>query len=305
MSASGVAVLSGGTGFIGSRIARRLLADGWEVRLLSASGARDSLGQMAGRAAWYSVDDVDVARATEGATHYFNFAVVYDRATVSDETIHQVNVDLPRRVMDGLRIRGHRPVCVLGDSFFRKFPPEATAQRRYTRSKMAQWEMVQDLVTDGRIAAAMLRIEQVYGPGEALTKVFPSVVARMLRQEERIALTQGCQRRDFVHVDDVVEAALLVAHRHVSGASVVDCGTGIATPVREVFERLHALTRSRTVLGFGDLPADQTIDYSEADLAWLKREGWSPRIALDEGLRQLVEDVRARLYDHAATASRS
>lgn len=297
MCSVGVAVVTGGTGFIGSRITRRLLADGWDVRLLSACGDRrlHFLEQEKARIQWFGVSNTDIIRATEGATHFFNFAVVYDRANVSNELIREVNVELPRRVMDELIIRGDRPVCVLGDSFFRKFSPSSTAQPRYTYSKIAQWAMAQEKVRDGRIAAAMLSIEQVYGPGEVLTKVLPSIVVRMIKHEERIGLTSGEQRRDFIHVDDVVDAAILVANRHSSGAIVIECGSGVATPVRDVFERLHTITASNSVLGFGDLPADQKIDSSKADLAWLTREGWSPQIRLEEGASQLVEDVRARL----------
>ena len=295
MKTSGVAVLSGGSGFIGSRIARMLLSEGWEVRLLSSSGVRFPVDMFTGKPVWYGVNDADIACAVEGATHYFNFAVVYDRAHVSDRMIHQVNVDLPWRVMSELGDRGHHPVCILGDSFFRKFPPEATAQPRYTRSKTKLWEITQDLVMSGRVAAAFLRIEQVYGPGEALTKVFPSIVARMLRQEEHISLTTGSQLRDFIHVDDVVRAALIAADVHKSGTAVVDCGTGLATTVREIFERLHALTGSKTILGFGELHADQTIICSHADISWLAANGWTPKISLEVGLHELIQDVRNRL----------
>ncbi|MBZ8140436.1 hypothetical protein CLD22_11065 [Rubrivivax gelatinosus] len=297
MSLPKVAVLTGGTGFIGSRVARRLLAEGWQVRILSASGRREALGKQAVAVSWHSVGDADIEKAITGAMVYFNFAVAYDRPSVSDEILQRVNVDLPCRVMTALRKAGGMARCVLGDSFFRKFPPEATAQGRYTRSKTDQWTMAQALAAGDRLAVAMLRIEQVYGPGETLTKAFPSVVARLLRQEPRIALTQGLQRRDFVHVDDVADAALVVAQHHAKGATVIDCGSGSATPVREVFLQLHALTGSSSTLGFGDYPADQTIDSSQADLTWLEQAGWRPRISLSEGLRQLVDDVRARVGD--------
>lgn len=297
MSVPNVAVLTGGTGFIGSQIARRLLAEGWHVRILSAGGHREALGDLAGEVSWHGVGNSDIVQATAGATLYFNFAVAYDRPNVSDEVLRQINVELPRRVMTALRDTGGRARCVLGDSFFRKFPPEATAQSRYTRSKTDQWTMAQTLAEGDRLAVAMLRIEQVYGPGEALTKVFPSVVARLLRQEPRIALTQGLQRRDFVHVNDVAEAALVVARNHVEGVAVIDCGSGVATPVRAVFQQLHALTNSSSILGFGDFPADQIIDSSQADLVWLERAGWRPRVSLSEGMRQLVDDVRTRVAD--------
>lgn len=294
MRQSGIALLTGGTGFIGRRVVRRLIADGWTVRILSKSGAHHRIAEDESQVEWYCLKDEEIAKATEGVTHYFNFAVVYDRPEISEEMICQVNVDLPRRVIEHLQNRGDRPVCVLGDSFFRKFPPNATAQSRYTRSKTAQWEMAQEQVRGGKIAAAMLRIEQVYGPGDVLTKVLPSIVLRMLRQDERIPLTSGAQCRDFIHVDDVVEAAVVVAKRHKLGATVIDCGCGNEISIREVFQRLKVLTGSNSILGFGDLPQDQSIVCSKADIEWLTNEGWKPKISLNEGLTQLIEDVRSR-----------
>jgi nucleoside-diphosphate-sugar epimerase len=243
-------------------------------------------------ASWFGLSPADVESATEGATHYFNFAVLYDRANVSDDALHQVNVVLPERVMSAIKVRGNEPICVLGDSFFTKFSPNATAQGRYTRTKVLQRKMAEAMTADGRLSAAMLRIEQAYGPGEAQAKIFPSVVGRMLRHEPRIALTEGLQQRDFVFVDDVVEAAIMLAERRCPGTSVIDCGTGISTAVREVFERLHLLTGSRSVLAFGDYPADQTIECSKADTRCLEAAGWSPKVSLDEGLHRLVNSMR-------------
>lgn len=295
MSVSNVAVVTGGTGFIGARVVRRLLAQGWQVRVLSAGGHCEALGAASSAVSWHGVGDADIACAVVDAALYFNFAVAYDRPAISDEVLKQVNVELPRRVMIALRDSGAVVRCVLGDSFFRKFPPEATAQYRYTRTKIEQWTIAQELATSNCLSIAMLRIEQVYGPGEALTKVFPSVVARLLRNEPRIALTEGQQCRDFIHVDDVAEAAMVVAGHREKGVTVVDCGSGIVTPVRRIFQELRALTGSSSILGFGDFPADQTIVSSQADLTWLKQAGWRPRVSLSEGMRQLVEDVRLRL----------
>lgn len=291
-----IAVISGGTGFIGSRLARRLQWAGWEVRILTSRMPRNIQTDQAASASWFSLSPADVASATEGATHYFNFAVAYDRANVSDDALHQVNVALPECVMSAIKDRGNEPICVLGDSFFTKFPVNATPQGRYTRTKILQREMAEAMTADGRLSAAMLRIEQVYGPGEALTKAIPSVVSRMLRHEPRIALTEGRQQRDFVYVDDVVEAALVLAERRCPGISVIDCGTGAGTPVREVFERLHLLTESRSVLAFGDYPTDQTIECSKADTHCLLAAGWSPKVLLDEGLRHLVNSIRRQNY---------
>jgi len=292
-----VALISGGTGFVGSRIVEHLLADGAEVRILSSGTAdRAHLRSTSDRVHWWSVSNADLDIAVRDANCFFHFAVAYDRPNVSDEVLQAVNVDLPQRVISRLRGQGRLATCVLGDTFFRKFPAEATRQPRYTRSKtqLAERLLSDKSRFDPDVRVALLQIEQVYGPGDSFTKVLPLLTRQMLDNVPRLALTHGQQRRDFVHVEDVATAAMTLRSAEWQGVQRVECGTGVSTPVGEVLNRLRVLTGSRSVLGFGDMPPDQAIDDSYADLAWLSSCGWRPRVPLQEGLAELVQDVEVR-----------
>ena len=290
------ALVTGGTGFVGSRLVRALLARGAKVRVVSSgTGSRERVGDVSAQVAWFAPTDSGLDQACSGVTHFFHFAVAYDRADISDETIDYVNVALPLRVMARLQAHAPAATCVLGDTFFRKFPADATRQVRYTRAKSELARRLADPSQGIDLRRALLQIEQVYGPGDAYTKVLPRVTRQLLAHEPRIPLTHGEQQRDFIHVDDVVAATLTVAHAAWSGLAVVECGTGVGTPVREVFERLHSLTASASVLGFGDLPPDQSIASSTACLDWLRQHGWHAQVALDKGLADLVVDVVHRL----------
>lgn len=295
MYSSIVAVVTGGTGFIGRRLVNALLKQGATVRLVSSgTAARDPAFERDGLITWYGLSDSELDWATAGATHLFNFAVAYDRPEIDDETINAINVELPLRIFT--RLRGHNKpvVCILGDTFFRKFPPEATQQGRYTRSKAELVKRLDEFAEDRSLRLALLQIEQVYGPGEAFTKALPNVTRQMVNGFTRIAMTSCAQSRDFVYVDDVVEAALTVAGADWEGCIVVGCGSGISTQVRVVFEQIHQISRSTSKLGFGDIKVEQAIGSSVADIRWLRRHGWLPRMSLQAGLERLVQDVQAR-----------
>ncbi|MFT4172261.1 MAG: NAD(P)-dependent oxidoreductase [Rhodocyclaceae bacterium] len=296
MSFAEIAVVTGGTGFVGSRLVRALLARGAQVRIVSSGSATgDAKLKDDARLAWFGLSDADLDRASEGATHFFNFGVVYDRPSIDDATISAINVDLPMSIVARLKAQGLAATCILGDTFFRKFPPEATAQARYTRSKNELAKRLNGFANEQALRLALLQIEQVYGPGEAFTKALPAVTKQLVEGVPRIAMTSGVQGRDFVFVDDVVEAAMIAAHSEWDGVAVVECGRGVAIPVRDVFKQLHDIARSGSVLGFGDIAMTQGIDSSVADTSWLSSRGWNPRVSLREGLTRLVRDVEARV----------
>lgn len=294
MASRRVALVTGATGFVGSRLVRRLLQDGVEVRVLTSGTERSRVRDIEGRIQWFDWTTDHIVRAADGVQQFFNFAVAYDRPGLTTEYIEDVNVAGPLRVIDALQKNQSSVTCVMGDSFFRKFPDQATAQPRYTRSKAMLARQLSERQDKGTSQFALLMIEQLYGPGDSLQKVLPRVVQQMLSGQERIPLTLGNQRRDFIHVDDVVEAALLTANLGRVGLIEVGCGCGRSTPVAWVFKRLKDITGSRTHLDFGAMPADQFIGESVADTSWLRSQGWSCRVPLEDGLMQLVTDVATR-----------
>jgi len=303
-----VAIVTGGTGFVGSKLVKALLTAGAEVRILSSGiGTRNRIEDLTNKISWLDTSDLSIARAVKDATHFFNFAVVYDRSEFTDALLYEINVELPMRIVSALSSRGGPATCVLGDSFFCKFQADATAQRRYTESKQSLARRLLMFTNDepeSLVRIALLRIEQIYGPGDAFSKVLPHLTRLMLEHAPWIPATHGQQQRDFIHVNDVVSAALKVGLSEWNGIQVVECGTGIATSVKDVLERLKQITNSRSTIGFGNLSPDQSIACSFADTFWLENLGWKAQISLDCGLTELAEDI-ARRQSFQSTKSSS
>ena len=145
--------------------------------------------------------------------------------------------------------------------------------------------------TNGRFAG--LRLFNVYGPDEPSHRLFPSIMEK-LEHTRRVALSDGRQVRDFIHVADVCEAvmaALECLQRDAPARHLVNICTGTGNSVRDFCEMVaDACGADRDLLGFGDIerrPDD--IDRMVGDPAHASHMlDWRARIALPRGIEEMV-----------------
>jgi len=131
------------------------------------------------------------------------------------------------------------------------------------------------------------RIFWLYGPHEAPGRLVSDVIGSLLAGR-RVAVSEGRQRRDFLHVDDVARAfADLIDSDHV-GAINIASGEPIA--VRDLLHRLGALLDREALIDFGARPTPPNEPPSlAADVALLTQIGFKPRYDLAKGLEQTVD----------------
>lgn len=293
------ALLTGANGFIGRQLLIHLLASGWEVNILSNSGLLPECMPIGSKVELFQINDFNIQIATTDIDAYFNFSVAYDVPGISVEEIFLTNSDIPIKILSAIIINNNINVaCVLGDTFYRKFPLSSTLRPNYVKSKNLLVESLREIITKNNksIRIALLIIEQVYGAGEKLNKAYPKVICQMLDKNiSNIPLTSCAQSRDFIYVTDVVAAAILVSKQKWDGLLEIDCGSGAATNLRYIFSRLAYLTKTQANLGFGELSPHQNIDESKGDIHVLSSFGWKPKVSLEDGLAAMVADVKLRI----------
>lgn len=152
----------------------------------------------------------------------------------------------------------------------------------YALSKFAGEEVVKLGCLTSDLSAISLRYFSVYGDGQPSTGIYALVMGIFLdRAQKKLPLIvhgDGKQRRDFVHVDDVVTANLLAAMANIEGYSVINIGTGVSYSIIDLAEMISdeiAFGKPRT----GDANATQA-DLSEC-IELLK---WSPKDKLKDYL---------------------
>lgn len=134
-----------------------------------------------------------------------------------------------------------------------------------------------------------LRLFTPYGPWEHPRRLIPHTILSALAGQD-IQMSRGDQQRDFIYIDDVVEALVLAATQPTPPGAAYNIGVGQGVPVRQVADRILALMGRPVKLLAGALPtrSDEIMEMSADITAVRAALGWTPRISLDEGLRRAI-----------------
>jgi len=120
------------------------------------------------------------------------------------------------------------------------------------------------------------------------------VVQDLVNNAEKIDLTPGEQKRDFVYIDDTVDAFLRII-RHSGtlgpGFSEFEVGSGSPVTIREFVELAKGLAgNTRTILNFGAIPyRENEVMNCNADTTAISRLGWGCTVPLREGLKRTID----------------
>lgn len=295
-------LVTGGAGFIGSHIAEHLVSDN-EVVVLDdlSSGHR---GRLTGQEDLVEGDvrepaDLDRA-AGEGLDLIFHEAanVSVPRSVEEPRWSHEVNLDGTLNVLELAREHDARVVfassaAVYGDP---DSLPISETHRTDPLSPYGLEKLAGDLYTRQYhdlygLDTVALRYFNVYGPRQSATGYNGVITAFMEQAAANEPLTvdgDGTQTRDFVHVDDIVQANLLAATTdHVGEAYNV--GTGGSVTINELAETMLDLSGSDAGVTHGPARSGD-IDESCADITKATdRLGYEPSVSLRDGLAPLMD----------------
>jgi CDP-paratose synthetase len=284
-------LLTGATGFFGSHLARTLVARGDEVhatRRASSSLAR--LGDAARAIQWHDVanpaDPIVGAAMCDAVIHA---ATDYGRAGANASTVEWVNFTWPMALLHAAEA-ARVPLFVNVDT---SLPPALSA---YAGTKRSFAEHARERTAWGAIRVLNIGLESVFGPGDDSTKFQMTLLHALLRNEASYALTPGEQSRDYVYVDDAVDAAVrLVDHAVGSGVPYLHAGVGRgeSVTIRRFAESMRAATGAATRLEFGALPyRPGELMEARADVSVLRAIGWPGARSLEAGIAEMVRRER-------------
>ncbi len=298
------ALVTGGAGFVGSHLVDRLLDDGWEVSVVDNLrwGKRSNVD---GRATFHQVDitsggDLTAILERERPQVVFHLAAQISIVRSMEAPIEdtQINVVGTVNVLDACVRAGveHFMFMSTGGALYGQ--PEqvpcdedymAAPLSVYGASKLAAERYVRLIAATAGVRYTILRPGNIYGPRQSGGSVISTFLRQMLAGELVTVFGDGMQERDYVYVDDVVEAMMLAVTRQESGEPhTFNLGTGVGTSVREVYEAIAQATGSGAPPEYAPAREGEvqriSLDASRAE----RHLGWRPRMSFEEGIARTV-----------------
>ena len=303
------ALVTGGAGFIGSHLVDRLQAAGHRVCVVDdlSTGSQSNVPPEARLQRLDICDPVSLGEVLTG----FRPEVVFHAAAQTDvrRSIREPDFDARVNVLGALNVLraavaagGRRIVytssaAVYGDP--ERLPVSEAAPTRpiseYGASKLAFEHYLGAYAARGLIEYAVLRYANVYGPrqrAEGEAGVVAIFTRQMLAGDPVTIFGDGTKTRDYVYVGDVVDATIRAAARPLG--VVANVGWGREVSDLELFRAVAAATGythqpTHAPDRRGDI-ARICLDAAAARRTW----DWRPSVSLQEGVRRVVEDAKAK-----------
>jgi nucleoside-diphosphate-sugar epimerase len=313
---SGPILVTGASGFIGRALVQRLVDDGRTVvctarRPVAGTAddvAADDVVRGADGAVSWVVGDLADAEFVDRLVHEVRPRVVFHLAsrvtgsrsldvvpaTLTDNLVASINV--LRAVTDA----GCERVVLTGSGDEPRGDEAPCSPYAATKWAVGGYARMFHLLYGTPVVTA--RPFMVYGPDRPdSSRVIPYVTTTLLGGEAPL-VTSGRRLCDWVHVDDVVDALLVVATDPACIGRVLDIGTGRLETVRHVVEVVRSLVGGDVEPVFGGMPDRPFESEAVADVAETEHVcGWTASIPLDDGLERTVAWYAGRARRSAST----
>ncbi len=312
-------LVTGGAGFLGSHLCERLLADGHDVLCVDNffTGTKDNVAHLLGHShfevmrhdvtfpLYVEVDDIYNFACPASPIHY-----QHDPVQTTKTSVHgAINMlGLAKRLR--ARILQASTSEVYGD-------PEVHPQREgywgrvnpigpracYDEGKRCAETLFFDYWRQHRLRIKVARIFNTYGPRMHPNdgRVVSNFIVQALAGKPITIYGDGRQTRSFCYVDDLIEGIVRLMGTPDDFTGPVNLGNPAELTIRELAEKVITLTGSRSKIETRPLPQDDPIQ-RQPDIALARAQlgGWTPRVALEDGLRKTIAYFEALLRGRGA-----
>jgi nucleoside-diphosphate-sugar epimerase len=310
-----VALVTGGFGFIGSNLVLRLIELGAEVRVLARSWPPQREGSDEYQLPTVRLfkgdirDEAVVREATEGCDFVFHLAGKSGASSSNESPLEDLDVNCRGLLLLLNAVRHLAPGAVLVFPSSRlvyapslPLPVTELAQTLplsiYGAHKLASENYLHIYRGQFGLKGVVLRITNPYGPFQRPEQRSYGVINQFIHEAVRgqtiTLFGNGNQLRDYIHIDDVVEALLSAATSPAAVNGIFNVGSGHGTSLAELSRLIVEIAGSGRVEHVDWPGAEARVETGDfvADISHITAAtGWTPRVALRDGLRRVMSQI--------------
>ncbi|RLE48627.1 MAG: hypothetical protein DRJ31_06840 [Candidatus Methanomethylicota archaeon] len=307
------ALVTGGAGFIGSHLVKRLVKSGFDVRVLDNfhSGRKENLTEVIDRIELIKGDIRNyktVEKSVKGVDAIFHLAALIDvqESLRKPKTYHEVNSTGTLNLLKAATKQKitkfiYTSTCAVYGNPIRLPIDEnhpLNPLSPYAASKLSAENYCKAFSKSYGLKTTILRLFNVYGPNQNTSKysgVILEFIKRIRRDKPPIIFGDGNQTRDFIYVEDVAD--FLIKALEIDANGVFNIGTGKQTSINQLASTLLKITGKSHLKPIYEKPRPGDIKHSVADISKaVKTFHIKPKTSLEEGLKIMINSVNNPEY---------
>ena len=285
-------LLTGSTGFLGSHLLKKLAKNNNSITCLKRkSSSLWRVEDISSEVTWVDIESTDMHQLLieKNISYIIHCATDYGRKQVNPIETIEANLMLPLRLL-------HASSGTNVSAFINTDTILDKRINHYSLSKSQFVEWLQSYSND--YVVINLAIEHFYGAKDDVSKFASFIISELINNESKgIDLTEGLQKRDFIHINDVTDAFLTLIQSIKSLKKDFyhfEVGSNELISIKDFVNLVKKLcNNTNTKLNFGALPyRDNEVMSTNVDTSFLKSLGWKTQFTLEEGLINTINSEK-------------
>jgi nucleoside-diphosphate-sugar epimerase len=286
-------LLTGATGFLGSHLLDSFISKGFEVAILKRSFSNSwRINHIISKIKYYDIDKIslDEVFESERPDTVIHTACRYGKNNISFSDILNTNLFFSVELLQA-SINSQVSTFINTDTLL----PRDINYYSLSKAQFRDWMILKS----DEIKVINIKLEYIYGPHDDENKFIPWLINKMLKSEERILLTEGMQKRDFIYITDVVDVFDIIMKNasRLKYCNSFDVGTNDFNTIKDLVIQISNRLQSR----FNKLIVDRldfgALNYRNGEVMIPKLDnralfnlGWSPKVGLNEGIDLILDN---------------
>jgi len=285
-------LIAGATGFLGSYLLKSFINSDYKVIALKRSTSNTyRIEEYLNQVTLYDIDKTELLDIFENhkVDIVLNTVTNYGRKDSKISSIVDTNLIFGLKLLEE-SINANIEVFINTDTLLDR----NINSYALSKAQLVDW---MQFLSSKNTKMINVKIEHMYGPFDDENKFIYWLVNQLKQNVEKIDLTSGVQKRDFIYIDDIVSAYEIIIKNigRFSNYEEFELGSGNSVEVKEFVKQIiKELNTNQTIitkLNFGEIPYRENENMNmEANIIKLQNLGWKPQVSAEDGIKKIIKE---------------